>query len=99
MAQKQKSMETSSFSYKLNEQNLWQRNQFLSVEESIQSVDKKEVDLVIDWFEFTVKGKSIFEVLKDFGLTEYDANVTMHLVGLFGYDTTFVFGEKIKFMA
>ena len=99
MVQVQKSKEITGFFEELNYQNLWQRNQFMSVEENIQSVDKKDVDLIIDWFEFTVKGKSIFEVLRDFGLTEYDAEISMHAVGLFGYDTTFVFGEKIKFMA
>lgn len=98
MAELQKSMKRTSFFEEMNCQNLWQRNQHLSVEERIQSVDKKDVDLIIDWFEFTVKGKSIYEVLQDFGLSEYDANVTVHSVGLFGYDTTFVYGEKIKFL-
>ncbi len=99
MEQLQKSKEVTGFFEEMNCQNLWQRNHFMSVDKSIQSVDIEDVDLIIDWFEFTVKGKSIYEVLQDFGLSEYDANVTMHSVGLFGYDTTFVFGEKVKFMA
>lgn len=89
----QNNKETSGFFEYLNCQNLWQRNTHISVEETIRNVD-----LIIDWFEFTVKGKNIDEVLADFGLNMFQKEITIIGAGLFGYDITYVYGEKIKFM-
>ena len=53
-------------------------------------------DIIIDWFEFTIKDKSLDEVLLDFGIIKSDL---IHVQsGLFGYDNTFIYKEKMKFM-
>lgn len=59
---------------------------------------KKDYDLVFDWFECTFKHASIHQVLDDFGLDIYSSGLTIINTGLFGYNTTFIVGEKIKFM-
>lgn len=74
---------------------------------------QKNYDLVIDWFECTFLGVSekgsdgkdhvvaplkIQDVFKHFGLDPYSSDFTNLPSGLNGYNYTFVYKEKIKFM-
>src|SRR5690554_3242791 len=62
----------------------------------INSLCSVKKDIIIDWFEFTIKSKNMEEILNDFGLKSCDL---IHVKsGLFGYTDTFVYKEKIKFM-
>ena len=56
----------------------------------------KNYDVIIDWLEFTIKTKSVFEILYDWGF-EF-SKVHMFNSGFFHYDMTYVYGEKIKFL-
>lgn len=53
-------------------------------------------DVVVDWLEFTIKTKSVFEILYDWGF-EF-SKVHMFNSGFLHYDMTYVYGEKIKFL-
>lgn len=54
----------------------------------------KNYDVIIDWLEFTIKTKSVYEILFDLGF-EY-SKVHMFNSGFLHYDMTYVYGEKIR---
>jgi len=56
-----------------------------------------DIEIVIDWFEFTILGKTIDQVLLDFELDIRD-DVQLFDTRIDKYDNMFVYKEKIKFL-
>lgn len=54
------------------------------------------IDILIDWYEFTIKGLHPYQILKLWGI-DPDHTVLIHS-GQFHYNKTIVYKEKIKFM-
>lgn len=60
------------------------------------SIKKHTYDVLIDWLEFTIKNMSLPLICKHMNI-DY-MKLVRYETGFFGYDITYVYGEKVKFL-